>query len=316
MTFEKTISCDFKEPDAIEDKDLPLQFDPYKKYLAEIRMYPVLTREEEEKISRLVFDHHDMDAAQKLTVSNLRIVVKIAMRYHNIYNNILDLIQEGNVGLLHAVKKYNPYKGTKFSSYAALWIRAYILKFLMDSWSLVKTGTTQAQRKLFYGLSSEKRRFEALGIHPTPKLLASSFDVKEWEVEDMEKRLSHTDIALDVPLHDGTDETLMDRLSSDDDVEEIVSKRHELTILSKKVEEFKTTLDDRDLYIFDHRIMAEDPMSLQQIGDSCLISRERARQVQNRIVKRFKAHCREGLAEPGLENVTANAGTAQQAGGY
>ena len=311
--FEGTDSYDMNRSDSRESRDLSFQFDPYKKYLAEIRRYPVLTREEEKRISRLVFDHHDMDAAQKLTVSNLRIVVKIAMRYHNAYNNALDLIQEGNVGLLHAVKKYNPYKGTKFSTYAALWIRAYILKFLMDSWSLVKTGTTQAQRKLFYGLNSEKRRLESLGIHPTPQLLASNFGLKEWEVEDMEKRLSHTDVALDVPLYDGSDETLMDRMTSDEDVEEIVSARHESEILSKNLKEFKATLDDRDLYIFDHRVVAEEPMSLQELGDSCRISRERVRQVETRIMKKLKTHFKGSLAELGMQNVSGNVRAAQQA---
>jgi len=316
MLFEKKKSrYDGKGSDVIEDKDLPLQFDPLKKYLAEIRRYPVLTREEEKKISGLVFDHHDMDAAHKLTVSNLRIVVKIAMRYHNTYNNVLDLIQEGNMGLLHAVKKYNPYKGTKFSSYAALWIRAYILKFLMDSWSLVKTGTTQAQRKLFYRLAGEIRRFEAIGIHPTPKLLAKTLGVKEWEVEDMEKRLSHRDVALDVPLYDGTDETLIDRLSSDEDVEELVSGRYESGILSTKLKEFKATLDDRDLYIFNRRLLAEDPMSLQDIGDNCRISRERVRQVQSRLVKRLKTHCQGSLAGLGPQDGDGNVKTARMQGG-
>ena len=135
-------SCNGNETESIENNDLPLRFDAYRKYLAEIRRYPVLTREEESKISRLAFDHQDAKAAHKLTVSNLRIVVKIASEYYNTYLNILDLIQEGNVGLLHAVKKYNPHKGTKFSTYASFWIRAYILKHIMDSWSLVKVGTT------------------------------------------------------------------------------------------------------------------------------------------------------------------------------
>ena len=311
--LEETNYYDAKESDSIEDKNVSLQFDPFKKYLAEIRRYPVLTLEEEKKISRLVYDHNDMDAAQKLTVSNLRIVVKIAMRYHNAYNNALDLIQEGNVGLLHAVKKYNPYKGTKFSTYAALWIRAYILKFIMDSWSLVKTGTTQAQRKLFYGLNSEKRRLEAQGIHPTPKLLAHNFGLKEWEVEDMEKRLSCTDLALDIPIYDGSDETLMDRMSSDEDVEEIVSGRHEAAILSEKIQEFKATLDDRDLFIFDNRVVAEEPMSLQEIGDNCLISRERVRQVETRIVKKLRTHFLGSLAELGLQNNDRNIGATQRA---
>ena len=181
--YEEINEYNGNEAESMEDKNLSIRFDTYRKYLAEIRKYPLLTRKEESEISRLVFDHQDAKAAHELTVSNLRIVVKIASEYHNTYLNILDLIQEGNVGLLHAVKKYNPYKGTKFSTYASFWIRAYILKHIMDSWSLVKVGTTQGQRKLFYRLKDEKQRLEALGIYPTPKLLASNFGLKEREVE-------------------------------------------------------------------------------------------------------------------------------------
>jgi RNA polymerase sigma-32 factor len=310
--FEENNSINDGEIESTEDKDLPLRFDPFRTYLAEIRRYPVLTKKEESEISRLVFDHHDMTAAQKLTVSNLRIVVKIASEYYNTYLNILDLIQEGNVGLLHAVKKYNPYKGTKFSTYASFWIRAYILKHIMDSWSLVKVGTTQGQRKLFYRLNGEKQRLEALGIYPTPKLLAYNFGLKEREVEDMEKRLSYNDIALDVPVYDGSDETLMDRISSDQDVEEIVSERHKSAILSKMMKEFKATLDDRDRYIFDNRVVADEPMSLREIGDSCRISRERVRQVETRILKRFKTHFKGSLAELGIQNVNKNMRATQQ----
>jgi RNA polymerase sigma-32 factor len=162
----------------IEDKSLPIPYDPLKKYLSEVSKYPVLTREEELEISTRVFQDKDREAAQKLAISNLKLVVKIALEYYNTYLNILDLIQEGNVGLLHAVKKYNPYKGTKFSTYASFWIRAYILKYIMDSWSLVKVGTTQGQRKLFYRLNKEKQKLEALGVYPAPKLLASTLDVK------------------------------------------------------------------------------------------------------------------------------------------
>ena len=310
--FEEINTYNGNEAESMEDKDLPLRFDPYRQYLAEIRKYPLLTRKEESEISRLVFDHHDMTAAQKLTLSNLRIVVKIASEYYNTYLNILDLIQEGNVGLLHAVKKYNPCKGTKFSTYASFWIRAYILKHIMDSWSLVKVGTTQGQRKLFYRLNGEKQRLEALGIYPTPKLLASNFGLKEREVEDMEKRLSYNDIALDVPVYDGSDETLMDRISSDQNVEEIVSERHKSAVLSKMIDEFKATLDDRDRYIFDHRVITDEPMSLREIGDSCRISRERVRQVQTKIIKRFKTHFQGSLADLGLQNTNGNIGATQR----
>ncbi|HVN97425.1 MAG TPA: sigma-70 family RNA polymerase sigma factor, partial [Syntrophorhabdaceae bacterium] len=260
-----------------------------------------------------VFEHQDLTAAERLTVSNLRLVVKIALGYHNIYLNILDLIQEGNVGLLHAVKRYNPYKGTKFSTYASFWIRAYILKYIMDSWSLVKVGTTQGQRKLFYRLNGEKRRLEALGIYPTPKILAKNFGLKEREVEDMEKRLTHNDMPLDAPVCDGSNDTFMDQMSSDEDVEEIVSERHESETVSRMMEEFKATLDDRDRYIFDHRIVAEEPMTLNDLGNSFQISRERVRQVETRIVKRFKTHFQGSLADVGLQNANGSVGTTQQA---
>lgn len=292
---------------------LPVRFDPYREYLAELRKYPLLKREEESEISRLVYDHQDAEAAQKLTVSNLRLVAKIASEYCKAYVSMLDLVQEGNVGLIHAVKKYNPYKGTKFSTYASFWIRAYILKHIMDSWSLVKVGTTTGQRTLFYRLRGEKRRLEALGIHPTPKLLASNFGLKEREVEYMDERLSYNDIALDVPVYDGSDETLMDRVGSDQDVEEIVSERHRSALLSKMMKEFKATLDDRDRYIFDHRVVAEKPMPLREIGDNRGISRERVRQVETKILKKFKIYFQERLADLDLQNDTDNTGTTPQA---
>ena len=172
-------------------------------------------------------------------------------------------------------------------------------------YELVKVGTTQGQRKLFYRLNGEKQRLEALGIYPTPKLLANNFGLKEREVEEMEKRLSYNDIALDVPVYDGSDETLMDRMASDQDVEEIVSERHKSAVLSKMMKEFKATLDDRDRYIFDNRVVADEPMSLRELGDSCRISRERVRQVETRIIKRFKTHFKGSLADLGLQNVRA-----------
>jgi RNA polymerase sigma-32 factor len=276
-----------------KEENLPLQFDTLQKYFVEIKRYPVLTMEEENEISRLVFDHQDMDATEKLAVSNLRIVIKIAMQLHNPHLNILDLIQEGNIALLHAVKKYNPYKGTRFSTYAYRWIRGCILKYIFNSWSLVKIGTTEAQHKLFFRLNGEKQRLEALGINPTPKLIADNFDVKEWEVEYMEKRLFNTDMTLDVPIDDGSDETLMDRMKSDLDVEQIVFDRCKTATLSKKLKEFKDTLDDRDLYIFNHRVATDEPLSRQEIGNKYQISLEWARQLEMRVIKKFKQHCLE-----------------------
>jgi RNA polymerase sigma-32 factor len=286
------------EPEKVViDKDdsasLPRPFDPLKAYLAEVSKYSVLTREEELELSTKVFGTKDREAAQKLVISNLRLVVKIALEYYNTYLNILDLIQEGNVGLMHAVKKYNPYKGTRFSTYASFWIRANILKYIMDSWSLVKVGTTQGQRKLFYRLNKEKQRLEALGVYPSPKILASTLDVKEEEVVDMEKRLAFTDISLETPLHDESDDTIMDMMKASEDVEEVVAERERSEVLAKKVKEFKETLNDKEIFIFERRIMTEEPLTLQEIGEKFQISRERVRQIENRVLKKFRERFKE-----------------------
>ena len=278
-----------KDPEVkdVGDREAPAPFDPLKRYLAEVSKHPVLTREKELEFAIKAFDQKDRDAAQMLVISNLKLVVKIALEYYNTYLNILDLIQEGNVGLVHAVKKYNPYKGTRFSTYASFWIRAYILKHIMDSWSIVKVGTTQSQRKLFYRLNKEKKKLEAQGVVPAPQLLAATLDVKTEEVEDMEKRLAFTDMSLDHPLYDEGEETLMDVIQSDENIEEVVAAREKRDILEQKVKEFKTMLNDKELLIFERRIMAEEPMTLQEIGERFKISRERVRQIENRVLKKF-----------------------------
>ena len=271
----------------VEEKALPIPYDPLKRYLAEVSRHHVLTREEELELAEKVFTKRNRAAAEKLVLSNLKLVVKIALEYYNSYLNILDLIQEGNVGLVHAVKKYNPHKGTKFSTYASFWIRAYILKHIMDSWSIVKVGTTQSQRKLFYRLNKEKKKLEAAGMIPAPQLLASTLDVKTEEVEDMEKRLTYTDMSLDHPLYDEGEETLMDVMQSSENIEEVVTAKEKKEIIAQKVAEFKSLLNDKELLIFEKRIMAEEPMTLQEIGERFRISRERVRQIENRVLKKF-----------------------------
>ncbi len=271
-----------------EEGLLPTPFDPLRKYLTEVSQYHVLSRDEEFEVAKRIYEKKDKDAVQKLVMSNLKLVVKIALEYYSTYINILDLIQEGNVGLLHAVKKYNPYKGTKFSTYSSFWIRAYILKYIMDSWSLVKIGTTQSQRKLFYRLNKEKQKLEALGIFPAPKLLASTLDVKEEEVEDMQKRLAYADVSMETPIHSEGDDTIMDMMRSDENVEEIVADKEKDTIIISRVKEFKKTLNEKELYIFEQRILSEEPITLQEIGAHFNISRERARQIENKVLKKFK----------------------------
>lgn len=281
----------------IEDKSLSIPFDPLKKYLSEVSKYPVLSREEELEVATKIHENKDIEAAQKMVISNLRLVVKIALEYYNTYLNILDLIQEGNVGLLHAVKKYNPYRGTKFSTYAAFWIRAYILKYIMDSWSLVKIGTTQGQRKLFYRLNKEKQKLEALGIFPAPQLLASTLDVKEEEVESMQKRLAYTDISLETPIHEEGDDTVMDMIKTGENVEEIVADKEMSDLLAQRVAEFKKGLNEKELFIFGNRIMTDESMTLQEIGEKFKISRERVRQIENKVLNKFKTRFKQELKE-------------------
>jgi len=186
--LQETFLDDGKGPAKEQEEVTSLPVDPLKKYLSEVSRYQVLTREEEHEVAEKAHRYKDTDSAQKLVVSNLKLVVKIALEYYNSYLNILDLIQEGNVGLVHAVKKYNPYKGTRFSTYASFWIRAHILKHIMDSWSIVKVGTTQGQRKLFYRLHKEKKRLEEAGIFPAPQEIASSLDVRVTELEFLGSR--------------------------------------------------------------------------------------------------------------------------------
>ncbi len=263
-----------------ERSSLPASFDPLKQYLTEISRYPLLTREEERSLAERVYKHKDREAARKLVVSNLKLVVKIALGYYNTYANVRDLIQEGNIGLMQAVKKYNPYKGTKFSTYASFWIRAYILKYIRNNWSLVKVGTTDNQKKLFYGLEKEKRRLELKGIIPVPQLLAGNLDVKEEEIEEMERRLSLTDVSLDQPLYEEGEETMMDMVRGEEDIEAVVEERERKKIAARKIAAFKEMLSERELYIFEHRIMTDEPLTLQEIGDHFSISRERARQIE------------------------------------
>ncbi len=265
----------------------PIAFDPLKMYLSEISRHSVLSREEELEVAEKAHRYKDNAASQKLVTSNLRLVVKIALEYYNTYLNILDLIQEGNVGLLHAVKKYNPYRGTRFSTYSSFWIRAYILKYIMDSWSIVKVGTTQSQRRLFYRLKKEKRKLEAAGLFPAPQLLAEALDVKVAEVEDMEIRLSHTDISLEHPAYPEGEETYLDMIQGDDNIEDAVADKEKKEILERKITEFKQLLTDKESFIFEHRILTEEPLTLQQIGEQFRISRERVRQLENRVMKRF-----------------------------
>ena len=278
-----------------------VRFDPLQRYLSEIRRYSILSREEEHEIAVRYREDHDIEAAYRLVTANLRLVVMIAREYQRAFRNLLDLIQEGNIGLMEAVKNFDPYRGVRFPSYAVWWIRAYIIRYIMNNWRLVKIGTTQAQRKLFFNLQKEKDRLEAEGFRPAPKLLAQRLSVKESEVVEMEQRLSGRDLSVDAPIEQGEDVTMLDFMpSKDPNVEDKFAAAESREFIGQKIREFGATLSGKDRVIFDERLMAEEPLTLQEIGDRYGISRERVRQIEERIKKRLRAYL---LAEsPDLED--------------
>ncbi len=265
---------------------------PLQLYLQEISKYSLLSPEEELEFARKQFEEGDISAAHRLVTSNLRLVVKIANDFRQAQANLLDLIQEGNYGLMQAVKKFNPYKGVKLSSYAAWWIRAYILKFIMDNKSQVKIGTTAAQRKLFFNLRREMDKLLAEYDHIDTKLLAANLDVREKDVIDMQMRLNGPDFSLDAPIgadDDGEGVTRGSMIPNQDpSVEDVLATNEIRNLFGEQLQTFRQTLRGRDLEIFDDRIMNENPVTLQEIGDRYKISRERARQIEARIVSNLK----------------------------
>jgi len=289
------------------DKAL-VKFDPLQRYLTEISRYTLLTREEERKYGIRVMEHGDRDAAYALVTSNLRLVVKIALEFQRVWmQNLLDLIQEGNIGLMQAVKKFDPYKNVKFSYYASFWIKADILKFIMDSWRLVKIGTTQGQRKLFFKLKKEKQKLIDMGFDPKPKLLSERLGVSEREIVDMDQRLDGWDVSLDAPLKDDSDTERIEFLSTaTESIEDQVSKKEIEVLLHNKIDEFREKMTPREIEIFDLRIFSDNPVTLQEIGDRYGISRERVRQVEKNIIKKMREFFKREI--PDFASYTENGG--------
>jgi RNA polymerase sigma-32 factor len=273
-------------------------YDPLQLYLSEIKKYRLLSREEEKELATRFREGADEDAGYTLVTSNLRLVVKIAMDFHRYWTkNLLDLIQEGNLGLLQAVKKFDPYRGIKFSYYASFWIKAYMLKFVMDNWKLVKIGTTQSQRKLFFNLAKEREKLISEGFAPEPRLLAERLDVKEEEVVEMSQRLGGWEVSLNSPVGGDDSREAYDSLLPDPAIgaDEKLSDREEGFALTEKLKEFRQTLSGKDLDIFDNRILSEKPLTLQELGDKYGISRERVRQIQEKIIKKIRDYLNEQI---------------------
>jgi RNA polymerase sigma-32 factor len=275
--------------EASSSKGAVVAVDPLSRYLAEIRRFPLLTREEEAVIARRYIKEKDPEDAYRLVTANLRLVVKIAFEFARATRNALDLIQEGNVGLMEAVKNFDPEHGVRFPSYAVWWVRAYIYRYLINNSRLVKIGTTQAQRKLFFNLRKETERLEREGFKPQPLLLAHRMGVKESEVREMQERMGQSEVSLDQPAGASEETRLLDVIpDAGHNPETETADREWRDFAREKVKQFAETLEGKELEIFNARLRAEDPETLHDIGVRFGISRERVRQIETRLKRRLK----------------------------
>ncbi|HEY8209682.1 MAG TPA: RNA polymerase factor sigma-32 [Myxococcaceae bacterium] len=273
--------------------------DVMQQYMAEVTRHPLLSREEEHELAVHYRDTGDVKAAYTLVAANLRLVVKLAHEYHRNPLSLLDLVQEGNIGLMQAVRKYDPDRGVKLSSYAAWWIRAYILRYIMDNWKMVKLGTTEAQRKLFFKLRQEQERLTVQGFEVTPKLLAERLHVTEQDVVEMDQRLGHDELSLDAPLGDDQKQTRADRIlpSAAPNSEDALGNAELKQVFRERLAEFSKTLQDKERYIFEQRLISENPLTLQDIGDHYGVSRERARQIEAALINRMRDYMRQSMPD-------------------
>jgi len=268
---------------------LPVVADSLTLYFQEIRRFPVLNAEEEHRLAVKLFEEKDLEAAHTLITANLRFVVKIAAEYRNYGMKMLDLIQEGNIGLMMAVKKFNPHKGIRLISYAVWWIRAYIQNHILNAWSLLKIGTTQAQRKLFFKLNQAKNAIKNLmGGEDDIAATALALDVKEAEVIEMSQRLQG-EYSLDAELVNGDGATMLDSLADDRmNQEELLAEAQESQVLRQEVAHALTSLNEKERYIIEQRVAADAPLTLQEIADHFAISRERVRQIEEGALRKLK----------------------------
>ncbi|MGB4599833.1 MAG: RNA polymerase sigma factor RpoH [Trichlorobacter sp.] len=268
---------------------LPVAHDNLSLYLAEIRKFPMLDEQEEHRLAMRLFDHQDLDAAQALVTSNLRFVVKVAGEYRNYGMKMLDLIQEGNVGLMMAVRKFNPHRGFRLITYAVWWIRAYIQNYIVSAWSLLKIGTTQAQRKLFFRLKQAQNAIRSMtGGEEDLPAMAQSLEVSEAEVAEMGLRLQG-EISLDAEIRQGEGLTALDGLADErSNQEELLGEYQERELLRRQVATAVSGLGEKERFVVEQRVTADDPMTLQEIADHFAISRERVRQIEENALRKVR----------------------------
>ena len=278
--------------------------DPFRKYLREIQKYPPLTREEEQGLARRYRETGDRDALFRLVTANLFLVVRIALSFRRAARNVLDLVQEGNVGLMQAIERFDPELGVRLPTYAAWWIRAYMIKFLLDNVRLVRVGTTNARRKLLRNLSRERARLEERGFEVGPRLLAEHFGVSEQDVVEVQKAIQSHDVSLDAPVGDDSTQVRGDFLPSKAvSIEDEVARRQLQERVERVIAEFRAGLDDRDRTLLDDRIVAEDPQTLRQIGDRFGVTREAVRQSEARLLQRLRLFLEDRLGDSGVVRV-------------
>jgi RNA polymerase sigma-32 factor len=268
---------------------LPEVQDTLASYLAQVSKYPLLTRDQEQEIAQRYKEYGDPKDAEILITSNLRFVVKVAAEYAKFGAKLIDLIQEGNMGLIHAVKEFNPYRGVRLITYAVWWIRGYIQDYLMKQYSMVKIGTTQNQRRLFYRLEKEKEKIDREGGEATVKLLSARLGVPEKDVQMMEERLSGRDVSLDQKISDDSSSSLLDfESASVPPVDEVLEDRELTNLLREKIEELKPELNERERQLLQERLLEDEPKTLQDIGEEWGVTREAVRQMEARLLKKIK----------------------------
>jgi len=263
--------------------------DPLAQYMAEVGKYPLLTPEEEKALAVRFYDQGDQTAAQQLVTSNLRFVIKIALEYSKFGARLIDLIQEGNLGLMQAVKEYNPYKGVRLISYAVWWIRGQIQEYLLRHYSMVRIGTSAKDRKLFYQLQREKDKLERMGFEAGIAQISGRLGMDEEAAKEMGQRIMQRDVSLSAPRA-GTDDLHLEdsQASTELQADEIVNFKEELGLLRDKIDELRPELNNREIYVLEKRLLADEPLTLQQIGTRYGITREAARQMEARLIEKLR----------------------------
>ncbi len=279
------------------DQGKVAKLDPLRKYLLEISKFEPLTQEEETRLAVLYREQGDEQAAYRLITSNLQLVVKIARLYNRVYSNALDLIQEGNIGLMEAVKRFDPYREARLPTYASWWIKAYIIKFILDNFRIVRVGTTNQRRKLLYNLRKEKEKLRLQGIEPTPALIAKRLNVSQEDVREVEKSIEFSDLSLDATIGDGESSIrYLDTLEATEEmIDENLARGELQDLFNQEIKEFSTTLSDRQKTILYDRLTAESPKTLQTIADQYGVSREAIRLTEKALVDRIKVHMQDAF---------------------